>query len=159
MNKFEAVKILNLSGEINQAAIKLAYRKACSKYHPDHNPAGLEMMKLVNVAYDVLCKEEDFSFTNNTNYDSKLNDAINAVINMEGINIEICGIWIWLSGNTKQFKEELKKAGYKWAAKKLQWYFRPEDYKSSNRKVLSMDEIREKHGSKIIPTESLRKIA
>lgn len=158
MNKFEAAKVLNLSGNITQEEVKTAYRKACMKYHPDRNPAGLEMMKLVNIAFEFLSKEQDFNFENTTNYDSKLNDAINAAMVMDGVNIEICGIWVWLSGNTKPHKEAIKAAGYKWASKKMQWYFRPEDYKSTSRGTLSMDEIRERHGSKTVEKEELRKI-
>lgn len=158
MNKFEAAKVLNLSGNITQEEVKTAYRKACMKYHPDRNPAGLEMMKLVNIAFEFLSKEQDFNFENTTNYDSKLNDAINAAMVMDGVNIEICGIWVWLSGNTKPHKEAIKAAGYKWASKKMQWYFRPEDYKSTSRGTLSMDEIRDRHGSKTVEKEELRKI-
>ncbi|MFN7095305.1 MAG: J domain-containing protein [Burkholderiales bacterium] len=40
-------------GNITPADIKHAYRKACAIYHPDRNSAGLEMMKLVNKAYDI----------------------------------------------------------------------------------------------------------
>lgn len=158
MNKFEAAKVLNLSGNITQEGVKTAYRKACMKYHPDRNPAGLEMMKLVNIAFEFLSKEQDFNFENTTNYDSKLNEAINAAMVMDGVNIEICGIWVWLSGNTKPHKEAIKAAGYKWASKKMQWYFRPEDYKSTSRGTLSMDEIRERHGSKTVEKEDLKKI-
>ena len=78
---------------------------------------------------------------------------------MEGVTIEVCGIWVWLSGNTKTHKDAIKEAGYKWASKKMQWYFRPDDYKSSSRGTLSMDEIRERHGSQTIETEGYRKIA
>jgi curved DNA-binding protein CbpA len=158
MNKFEAVKMLNLSGNITQGAIKKAYRLACSKYHPDRNPAGLEMMKLINIAFDVLSKEPDFSFENKTEYDSKLNDAINAVINLEGVTVEVCGLWVWLSGNTRAHKDAIKEAGYFWASKKMMWYFRPEDYKSGNRGTFDIDRIRERHGSQIIEKEERVKV-
>jgi curved DNA-binding protein CbpA len=158
MFKNDAVKVLNLTGEINQAAIKKAYQAACSKFHPDRNPAGLEMMKLINQAYEVLKNEQDFTTTNETNYDEKLSDAINAAMRMDGVNIEICGLWVWLSGDTRPHKEAIKEAGYFWASKKRMWYFRPADYKSSSRGKLNMDEIREKHGSKFIKKEESKKL-
>ena len=34
-----------------EASHNQAYRKACMKYHPDRNPSGEHMMKLVNAAY------------------------------------------------------------------------------------------------------------
>lgn len=54
MDMRDACKILELSGVINADDIKKAYRKACMKYHPDRNPSGEHMMKLVNAAYAVL---------------------------------------------------------------------------------------------------------
>ena len=51
MNIKDAFSILGLSASADQEDIKTAYRKACIKYHPDRNPAGMEMMKAVNVAY------------------------------------------------------------------------------------------------------------
>ena len=53
----DALSILSITGDYTPETVKQAYRRACSQYHPDRNPAGLEMMKLVNVAYDTL-KEE-----------------------------------------------------------------------------------------------------
>lgn len=47
MKLTEAASILGVSGNVNPEIIKRAYREACAKYHPDRNPAGLEMMKAV----------------------------------------------------------------------------------------------------------------
>jgi len=52
MNIYDAAKILGLSGDITPEQIKAAYREACKTYHPDINPVGEEMMKLVNAAYE-----------------------------------------------------------------------------------------------------------
>ncbi len=158
MNKSDAAKILNLTGNITQEIIKAAYRKACFKYHPDRNPAGLEMMKVINQAYEALKSEADFSVDNDTEYDSKLNDAINDVINLDGVEIELCGVWVWLSGNTRQHKEIIKAAGFFWGSVKKKWYFRPADYKSKSRGKLDMDDIRDKHGSRILKKQIRKKI-
>lgn len=147
MNHSDAAKILSLSGEITPEIVKQAYRKACKAFHPDRNPAGLEMMKAVNVAYAVL-KDVTANIENSDIlYSEKLNKAINAIISLEGVVVEVCGSWVWLSGNTKPHKEEIKAFGYFWASKKKQWYFRPSDYKSKSRGGFSMDEIRSIHGS------------
>ena len=122
MNQFDAAKILGLSGEITPDIIKTAYRQASMKYHPDRNPAGTEMMKLVNEAYAVL---KDFSGDvkeQQADYGDLLNEALNAIINISSLSIEICGAWVWVSGNTKDHRAALKEAGYKWASKKKLWY-------------------------------------
>ncbi|NEZ61029.1 J domain-containing protein [Adonisia turfae] len=54
MNIYDAAKILGLTGTITPDDIKTAYHAATKKYHPDVNPAGEEIMKLVNAAYAVL---------------------------------------------------------------------------------------------------------
>lgn len=159
MNKLDACKILGISGEINLKSVKTAYFKACKTYHPDKNPAGLEMMKAVNEAYASL-KTIDFSQPFNfdpsqsvRDYGEALNTAILATQNLPGVDLELCGAWLWLSGNTREFKTEIKTAGFRWAPKKYKWYFRPADYKSRSRGKYTMDEIRDKYGSSCVKPE------
>jgi hypothetical protein len=153
MNIKDALSILGLTAQADQTAIKTAYRKACIKYHPDRNPAGLEMMKAVNVAYQFLCEidyngaERPIDEAVNANFGDELNAAINAVVGLAGIKIEVCGAWVWLTGDTRSHKDAIKAAGYWWACKKAAWYFRPADYKSSNRGDWDLEQIRDKYGS------------
>ncbi len=156
----DALSILNLHQHpITLDDIKMAYRRAAAKYHPDHNPAGLEMMKLVNIAYDTLKDYEgDIESPESSNdYGQALNAALNAIVGL-GLDIEICGAWIWVSGDTRLHKEILKAAGYLWAPIKKRWYFRPEAYKSRNRQSWSMDKIRDAYGSQGMKEESRREI-
>jgi hypothetical protein len=152
MNNKDAFNILGISaGHITPEAIKAAYRKAAQQYHPDRNPAGLEMMKLINTAYEAIkdFSGEVFNEGNNKDYGSHLNQALNAIIGL-GLTIEICGAWIWVGGNTKPHKEALKAASYQWAPKKALWYFRPVDYKSRKHKAWAMEDIYSKYGRDII---------
>ena len=149
----DALKILDLPVRSMFEDIKKAYRLACSKYHPDRNPAGLEMMKLVNAAYQALSDYNesmweggDSDYLHEESLGEEMNAALNAIINL-GLTIEICGTWIWVSGDTRPHKETLKESGYRWAPKKLMWMWRPEGSKSYGRGKFSMDEIRVAHGS------------
>jgi len=153
VNIKDALSILSLTATANPSAIKTAYRKASIKYHPDRNAAGLEMMKAVNVAYSFLVEisydgtERPIDEEVNTDFGEMLNDAINAVINLTGVEVEICGAWVWVTGNTKEHKASIKAAGYWWAKKKAAWYFRPPDYKSKNKGDWDLEKIRNKYGS------------
>lgn len=147
MNINDAAKILGLSGEITPGQTKIAYREACKKYHPDINPAGEDMMKIVNSAYEVLKDYSGEIRDKQLDYGDLLNDALNMVGGLIGLNIEICGAWIWITGETRIHKDVLKKVGFKWASKKKAWYFRPEGFKSRSRGKTSLDEIRGKYGS------------
>ena len=125
MNVYDAAKILGLSGEVTPEQVKAAYRQACKKYHPDRNPAGEEMMKIINQAYDVLKDYAGDIKEQPTDYGDLLNDALNAVFGLSGLVIEICGSWVWITGNTRDHKDALKAAGFKWASKKESVVFPP----------------------------------
>jgi len=157
MKTQDALNILGLPVTSTLEDIKSAYRKACKIYHPDINPAGLEMMKAVNSAFESL---KDYAYSpdrtyqaSELDYGSKLNTALNAIINFD-VSIEVCGAWVWVTGNTFTIKDKLKALGFKFAIQKKAWYFRPEKYRSASRGGWSLDEIREKHGSQKIHSES-----
>jgi DnaJ domain len=155
INVRDSLKILGVSGSFDPSIIKAAYRKCCAKYHPDRNPAGLEMMKSVNLAYEcVRDMTDNISLDESVlNYGDDLNDAINAIINL-GLDIDVCGSWVWVTGNTKEHKTILKSSGYKWARKKVAWYFRPADFKSFSRGKFSLDQIKEKYGASSVAPKS-----
>lgn len=145
----DAFNILGVGdGHVTQEDITQAYRRACMKYHPDRNPAGLEMMKLINAAREAL---KDFvsgeSVGEGRDYGEKINAALNAIVGL-CLTIEVCGAWVWVTGDTKAHKDALKTAGFFWAPKKQAWYFRPEEHKCRHsRGKFTLDEIREKYGS------------
>lgn len=163
MRPVEALKVLGLQGTATYEEIKLAYRKMSSKYHPDRNPAGLEMMKLVNAAFNALTdyvagSVQDEQEASPDDYSDELNTALNAIIDL-GLTIEICGCWVWVSGDTRPHREVLKASGYRWAPKKLMWSFAPSESKSTSRGKFTMDDIRARHGSATVKSKSFVRIA
>lgn len=157
----DALNILSITGEYTAETIKKSYRKACATYHPDRNPAGLEMMKLVNEAYVTLKGESGTAQESNNDlasYGECIFNALSQIIHLD-LEIEICGAWVWLSGDTKPHKDIIKAAGFKWANKKKLWFFRPADYKSKGRGNFSMDDIRAAHGTQKIVKKSRIKLA
>ena len=107
----------------------------------------------INNEYDFICskilKGENLNPNEFNEAWSNVNlfrDKLNAIINVPGIEIEIVGLWIWVTGQTKFVKELLKEAGFFLASKKLAWYWRPESA-AGGRGVLSLDEVRAKYGS------------
>ena len=162
MNNKDAATLLNITGFLSSAIIKRAYKIACSKFHPDKGGSTF-MMQSINEAYSVLKDFEGEISSGDLSYPKELNEAINAIINLEGVEIEICGAWVWVTGNTKPYSKILGRkeggAGFYWANKKKAWYFRPADWKSASRGNWSMDKIRESHGSNGVKTKSPAKLA
>lgn len=81
------------------------------------------------------------------------------LIKIPEIVVEVCGSWIWISGNTKPYKDDLKsietgetfKRGF--SPKKSMWYFSPSGYRKKSKKELSIDEIRDHYGSEKVKKE------
>ena len=153
MNINEALNLLNISDKATKEEIKKAYKKMAIKFHPNRNPAGAEVMKAINAAFEFLNGLESEVFThtdteNAYNFAEELAEVIAELQKLQGVIIEICGNWIWLAGETRQYKEKLKELGCYWAAKKLKWYYRPAEHKSRRHaKAWDMEEIRNKYGS------------
>lgn len=90
--------------------------------------------------------------------DKALREMLNKIIHLSDITIEICGAWLWISGNTYQYRKELKEYGFKWASKKSQWYWHSEAFRKKGKKALSMNDIRSYYGSTEVQTEEVKRL-
>ena len=161
--------IFHICGEECLTIAEIAFQVAdymkldCSLVHP----ATTEEMQEINAEYDKL-----FAILKNakSTADGKVYETsekvketpeefkkiINELVKLQGIEIEICGDWIWITGNTYSCREQLKALKFRFSKKKTAWYFHEADYKKKSKKTYSLDEIRELFGSdKIIQKQSL----
>jgi len=147
-----------LNGIQTLAELKATYRKLAMKFHPDCGGSE-EEMKALNNEYDQLFEELKTSYNEPLKEDRQTSEMaedyrniIEAIINLEGIEIEICGNWIWVGGDTRTHKALLKELSFKWAPKKKLWYWRADEFRSKGRKGVSMNDIRNKYGSNGVKT-------
>jgi len=156
----DAAKILEIDGDLTPEIVKKAYKKMSLKFHPDRN-GSIEMMQAVNDAYETLKDFNGNVEAGASGYSDAFNDALNKVIDLPDIEIEICGSWIWVTGDTWQHREILGKdgAGFNWNRKKKAWSFRPSDWKSLSRGNWSLDRIRNEHGSEKVQGKSQVRLA
>jgi hypothetical protein len=161
MNYFANCKTIN--------EVKAEYRKLALQYHPDLcQDDTTAIMQEINRQYAAAIKNAARNAHRN---DQPLNEeqqeseilnaeqyknALNAIINLDGINIELCGGWIWVTGNTYKHRLIFRANGFDFATKKKCWYFRSVEYESINRQPMTMEEIRAKHGSISINTRSAK---
>jgi len=68
------------------------------------------------------------------------------VVGLDGLDIKICGAWVWIKGVTYKHRTVLKETGFRFASRKKRWYFRPENWRSASRGQYSMDDISQMHG-------------
>ena len=67
---------------------------------------------------------------------------------MDGLEIELCGRWLWIGGNTREHKEALKALGCKWSKNKMLWSWHHEEAgRKWRRGNYTMGDIRRKYGS------------
>ena len=52
-------------------------------------------------------------------------EFVESISKMADVDYNIEGTWMWVSGNTKPHREELKKFGLRWAPKRKMWYKKP----------------------------------
>lgn len=48
---------------------------------------------------------------------------LDQVREIPGLIVELVGSWIWVSGETKKHKDQLKALGFWWSHKREKWYF------------------------------------
>ena len=148
------------------SALKAAYKRLALENHPDRG-GDTATMQEINAEYDEMFdrlrdvhEAADVSNSGGTQTRATSETAadfrniIDALLRMGGIEIELCGRWLWISGNTYAHRAELKAAGCKWASKKQMWYWRPEEAACPHhRRGASMAQIRIKYGSERIKSD------
>lgn len=142
-------------------ALKREYRRLCMIHHPDRG-GDTATMAAVNDEYDEAFRRIQSGHTTQqateTHEADEAPEAFRAVISrlviLASINIEICGSWVWVTGNTYPNREALKAAGLRYSKGKAAWYWKPEGSRSKARRQYSLDEIRDLHGSERIRTHA-----
>lgn len=137
-------------------SLKTKYKELVKKYHPDLGCNDLDAMKEINSEYDFLLANlsQLHDKTVDTDLEQEFKDIILELSKLDLV-IEICGSWLWLHGDTKPMKEELKELGCYWAGKKKLWYWRPKDQKRRRSGNFTMSEIRAKYGSQVVSKRKL----
>ena len=161
--------------------LRKQYRDLLKKYHPDNENGSEEITKAINTEYEKLFKilknkhdsrQQNTRTGNTTNnnessYDNKkydfaedelLREMLQKVIFFSDITIEIIGNWIWISGNTYQYRKELKELGFKYAHNKKAWYFHTEAFRKRSHKKLSIEDIRNYYGSTEVETDGTKRL-
>jgi hypothetical protein len=113
-----------------------------------------EMLKALKAEYStlmsVLNSEKPVEEEKDKASISEIIKVLQEKVNPDGLHLEICGTWLWITGNTYQVKNVLKELGFRFSSNKLCWYYRQDDHRSGNQKPVPFEFIKGKYGSKEI---------
>lgn len=145
--------------------LKKEYNKMVFKLHPDVSgyDSTIDFQNMQNEfeKYHALLKDthknvKGETYKKETSETAKeYMDLINKLLAM-GLEVEVVGCFIWVGGNTKPHKEELKALGLKWSKHKAKWYKAPKGYKRVTKKNFTYDEIKQMFGSEKMENNTVR---
>lgn len=116
--------------------IKAEYRRLAMENHPDRG-GDTRTMQDINAAYHTaLGGKHEFVSTGsdgkthtyyyNADVEQELMDKIAELFKLDltGVNVYLVGTWLWIDGNTRPIKDDLKAVGCRWHGKRAKWYYR-----------------------------------
>lgn len=149
--------------------VKRTFKELARKLHPDNGGNSEEfkiMMNEYKIMFDRLknihqSKDGDTykQKEESTETPEQFASAINAVINLDGVEIELVGSWIWLNGNTYEYRDIIKAAGYFWSSKHKKWYFNGDTTKSKKHSKKSFTDLENIYGAEIIKKAKMPRLA
>lgn len=153
--------------------VKRLYKKLSKQFHPDLNGGKTENeMKSINAEYETAFNHfknihesaEDSTKTYTSSKETSETAAefmviINKLVTCEGLEIDVCGKWLWATGLTYPYKDILKGLGFRFASKKKCWYWHKDEDACRSRKNMSLDEIKEKYGCETFKGVSAPRLA
>ena len=152
------VKVVDFfKGFLTVEEIKIEYKRLARLHHPDLG-GDLETMKALNNAYEAALKScngqkssgsdgRQHTYRYDQIIENEIVEFIYAFLALEtGLNADLIGVWVWITGDTKPHREELKALGCRWNPSRACWYFRPTSCAGSYGRGGSLEELAFKYG-------------
>ena len=145
--------------------LKREYRRLASIHHPDVG-GDTATMQAINAEYDELHEvlkkahnQQADEFHQTTETAEEFREIIEKLLRMHGLEVELCGSWLWIGGNTREHKDELKAAGCRWSSNKKLWYWHhAEEGRRWHKGSATMNQIRNKYGSQTFRSGGPRRL-
>jgi hypothetical protein len=160
--------------------MKLQYRALCLKHHPDVG-GDTRTMQDINAEWADIQAREAWSqakarqesahasgqksaadYHDLDQVTEQLRIMIEWALNLDGVQVELMGLWVWLTGNTFPHREEFKQWNaehadlkWKWSSNKTAWYFAA--VPTFNRSKTTLDQIRNNYGTKTFSRNNYKK--
>lgn len=161
------IKFFSIKDNMTASAsdIKSQYKELIKKHHPDIiGVKGEADMKQINLEFEYIMQNGLNKAQNEKEKQAWQNfreyaEILEKIIFLDGIKIEVIGSWLWVSGNTYQYHEIIKKAGFKYSGNKKAWYwYGGMDVKRYFKGHYTMQQLRNRHNVIELETEKRQAI-
>jgi len=146
--------------------VKTEFRRLAMKHHPDVGGDN-DTMRIIIEEYHAALKKLDgyesvgtdgreHTYTYREAYEQAIIEKIEELLglHLDGVEIWIVGTWIWVDGNTRPYKEALKKTGFTWIPFRRKWSWKPYHSKSRQKHTTAgFDSLCAKYGVRKIETD------
>ncbi len=140
--------------------LRKEYRRLAFIYHPDKG-GDTYLMQILNDQYERLSRQfigGDANFSEarkeyEMQVSEEIRDMLDRIMFLKGVDIEVIGGWIWITGNTFAVRTTLKSLGFMFSHQKIAWYWHKGEYRKKSSKIQSMDEMRDFWGSQKMETQ------
>lgn len=137
--------------------LKAEYRRLVMQHHPDRG-GDMATMQAINAEYERTHDELKKSWNAAHDDAHQCTEApedfraiIEVLLKLDGLEVELCGSWLWIGGDTYNHKDALKAAGCRWCSSKKMWSWHfAEPGAKFYRGNRTIQEIRGKYGSQRI---------
>ena len=146
--------------------VKSEYRRLAKLHHPDLG-GDTATMQRVNAAYHTRLDRlngqvstgsdgKEHTYYYNQAREQAVMDKIAELLSLRltDITIELIGVWVWVSGDTRPVKESLKSAGMLWHSKRSRWYWRQKAQYRRKYRAVPFSQVRAAYGSTVFDQES-----
>lgn len=122
--------------------LKKAFHELAKKLHPD-NGGDPELFKAMKAEFETLAHSKIWNThkakdgktyeKENSTTPEQFANIIEKLRGLENITIEILGSWIWVTGDTRNYKDTLKELKFFFSSRKQAWYYNGDEKKRKAR--------------------------
>ena len=145
--------------------VKSEYRRLAKLHHPDLG-GDTATMQQINAEYHARLESlhgqtnlgtdgREHTYYYHRDVEQEVMDKISELLalRLPNVTIELVGTWVWVYGDTRPVKDQLKAAGCWWHSKRRKWYWRrPTSYRREY-SGLSFDALRGCYGSRVFESD------
>ncbi len=140
--------------------MRAEYRRLTKLHHPDLGGDTRIMQEINDTYHQMLAgfdgrefnrhhaeanERQTWTYHYDQQHENEIMEAIGNILRAIGsqpkVELTLVGLWVWITGDTRPIKDQLKEAGCFWNRKRSAWTWRPSWAKSYYSKNRTLDDI------------------